>query len=272
MTAVRMNNLQENLGTSGSPFGQGDVAPKTTLIRNPGVLFKVRPDRWEVYDGRAILPCPAEIHLGGGTSNVTLDKNTNRPNATRARASAEDRGWTVIPLAVLGAGTSYLKQHSEFCWLPFWCVTYAGSSSMRIDHDQYIAFWQKLIDLGVIAPPSVTVLQALRNSLYRQGRNHQRAKDEDRAARFFSDVRVIDAELNRRAKLDLAADPASFNAAPSPLAEDDERNVALTPEVVEPPPAAPNEPSPSLPSLEVPETPAGAEAKRNIRPKGGARE
>lgn len=267
MTAVRMTNLEENLGTSGSPFGQGDVAPKTTLIRNPGVLFKVRPDRWEVYGGRAILPCPAEIHLGGGTSNVTLDKNTNRPNATRAKGAAEDRGWTVIPLSILGQGTSYLKQHADHCWLPFWCITYPGTASMRVDHEAYIQFWEELIRRGVIAPPSVSVLQSLRNNLYRQGRNHQRGKDDDRAQRFFDDVRVIDAELKRRASAQLAAE-TSASAAPSPLAEDDEteRNVALDTQLDVPSPAAPGEPSPELPDLTVGEP--GATKKGGIKPKG----
>jgi hypothetical protein len=193
-----MSVRQPAPGIQGTPYdvtGPGQAAPETK-VRSAGYWVMVHPEKWEVVRGR-ILPRPGRLDLSGGSSHITLQKGTNRPQTAKAFAKAAERGWVVVQTR--RDGKSYLSKFGDHCVLPYWCKVFAGNDKIDIDQDALADFLQSLIG-WVVAPPSRPLLEALLAQLWDE---RQRLVEQPHRTRELErldiDIKAVEAALADKA-------------------------------------------------------------------------
>ena len=176
------------------------------LPSSPPFMLCFHPERWMVRGG-AIVPAFGRLKLKAGINRV---RHVNgRFVVGEAKADKERRGWTVLPIDVQGAGTSYLRRpEGTDAHILQWVETFAGSSATRFDHDGYAAFCTRLLKDGIITPVPVYVLERMHTEF---SQLHSRAADQAitvpsakvLADKFARDLVVIDSAIkagNKKAK------------------------------------------------------------------------
>jgi hypothetical protein len=189
-----------------TPQAQGNYTPELATggaqapdprVQSPGWLWQWHREAWEVSDGH-LVPRLSRLLLQAGVAGV--EKKNGKLHIRQTIAARADRGWNVIPLDVAGPGTSYLKQHSASCILPYWLRVYPGSDVIECDKEAFYA-WVKPLIGKVIPLPERYVLERLRARLDRDRKGHENkarmspAAAED-ATKIESAIAIVDAALN----------------------------------------------------------------------------
>lgn len=162
-------------------------------------LYKWHPKRWDVLDEGVKAPPKVRPLLGKlkaveGVSNVQKDGNLSQ-----ARQNAETRGWHI--LGKQQVGTSYLVKHDVnggSAYVSVFEQVFPGSARIRCDVDAYYTWLDELMDNGTIEPPSIHVLEDLREQYVERSTRYANNGSPGamlKAERTAARVKVIDAAI-----------------------------------------------------------------------------
>lgn len=178
---------------------------------NAHFTFAVHPMRWDVFeDEDCILPVLRPIrHVDGVEAQ-------NGGAKRQSIASAEEKGWTIIPHRYGPGGESYVKRHrvrgGYYHCGPHEKV-FPGTGIIRSDVEGYRAWLKGLIAKGVITKPPAHILEVLRERCEAKAEDYEK-RDSPRARanaeRFRKALAVWDAEIEQAVG---ALEPAEGEAA-----------------------------------------------------------
>lgn len=196
--------------------------PATRVAATSAYLLTHDPRRWSLMAGR-VVPNFKKLKLIAGVNGVDEIRRNDGSRVLRAataRALAEERGETVIPLDAIpdrhrhrpdlhqgppGTAPSYLwrPRGRPDVTLLIYERCYPGAETTDCDVKHYLEFIDHLLSTGIVKPCPAHTLRRMRESaVERMGRL------EDLAARFPSyapdvartrgEIETIDAELAKR--------------------------------------------------------------------------
>lgn len=196
------------------------VAPRLPkLPPNSPFLLMHHPSRWDVIEGK-VRPMLVRLPITPGLNEVT-SKGDYGP----AILKAESEGYVVLTSAMVGE--SYLARfevqggwHYELKWAEF----DPGEDTADVDMAAYCEFLDSLVERGIIAEPTPSVLRRLAKQ-YRDKSNRARGQGTpqagERADVYDVRIKIIDAvlqsaEAKRRAEREARkAAPEAGDAAPA---------------------------------------------------------
>lgn len=171
-------------------------------------LLVHHPQRWTVMAGR-VIPQLGKLKLQPGVNGVEQEPRTGKPIPGPAIAEAREKGFTVIPWDVDGAGTTYLKRPTgttDVVLLRFERC-YPGSAQIDCDEAGYVAWCRGLIDRKVLQPPPVYALERMAADL-RKNIDDLDGKHgvQSLVKRFTRDLEGVEQELELRRREEAPAD------------------------------------------------------------------
>ena len=207
----------------GSISRTGARPPK--LEPNDAFLLVYDANRYTVMDG-VVVPALKRVVLTPGINgcSATYDRDGRvvAVQAGMARAMAEERGNTIIPLTAVPPSQHHLHNNGgrAHLWKPagtgthltIWETAYAGAKRTSTDTAAYVAWFAWLVEQRIIPPPQAHVLRELLAQ-----RVEERDKMSDRAATVPS-VRPL---ANQLAK-DCEVIEAAIKASGAKVDEEDE--------------------------------------------------
>lgn len=120
--------------------------------------YKHHPKCWFVGDDR-VLPDLRRLKRIRGSDNVLPDGTM-----ALARATSEQKGWTILDHDCDPDGGKYIKRarvRGGLAHIDAWTQLFGGSKRRRFDREGYYAFLGRLVDAEVLAPPAVWVLEEM---------------------------------------------------------------------------------------------------------------
>jgi hypothetical protein len=200
-------------GVQGSPFvpteaGTDSGDPVTRVPPRPAFYFKAHRKRWAVIGGK-VLPVLGKVVLRDGVNNVTRNRMGDYVTG-KAKASAGDRGWRIIPWDSVPPSqglTSYLYQPDGRPDVSL-CYTdrcYPGDTRIDCDEELWIEFLEYQVSSGAVepCPPYVLsqMLEAARKLLTVAQRDARTVPSRQAdAARLADEVATIEAALKTKTK------------------------------------------------------------------------
>jgi hypothetical protein len=156
---ARLNQPDQLTGSIPAPLAEPvEKQPLPRLAPSPRFLLLAHPNRWCVSGGK-LIPLLKRFSLEPGVGGV--DKAGNYHNAI---AQQEARGWTLIPEAVDGPGTSYLrvdKVQNGHRFRTRWEVCYNGSTRIGSKTEEYAEWACSLVERGIIRPAPVYAIEGM---------------------------------------------------------------------------------------------------------------
>ena len=150
------------------------VTPYTRVEASVAFMLKAHPNRWTVLGGQ-VVPLFGRLVLQPGINGV--QRIGTRLNASEARATAEDRGWKLIPFEAVPAHHVAPGQQPSYLYCPegrpdatllLYQRCYPGSERSDCDEVRYLEFCAHLETAGIINPPALWVLEQLAEKLHRE--------------------------------------------------------------------------------------------------------
>lgn len=156
---ARLNQTDQLSGSIPAPLAEPvEKQPLPRLAASPRFLLLAHPNRWCVSGGK-LIPLLKRFSLEPGVGGV--DKAGGYHNAI---AQQEARGWTLIPEAVDGPGTSYLrvdKVQNGHRYRTRWEICYNGSTRIGSKPEAYAEWCSSLVERGIVRTPPVYVIEGM---------------------------------------------------------------------------------------------------------------
>jgi hypothetical protein len=183
------------------PIADGVAKAAAPLLSaRPPFLLQVHSQRWGVIGGQVVPVC-GTFKLQNGLGEVS-QLTDGRFKIKAAKASAEERGWTLIPSDVDGPGTSYVYEAAPGVYLTRWERCFPGSNHIESDTKGYVAWLRKLVESGKIPAPEPYVIGRLMSRLEQEHADlidkvgtHPSLKP--RVEQLARDIAILQRELER---------------------------------------------------------------------------
>jgi hypothetical protein len=150
------------------------VTPFTRVEASVAFMLKAHPNRWTVLGGQ-VIPLFGRLVLQPGINGV--QRIGTRINASEAKATAEDRGWKLIPFDAVPPHHVAPGQQASYLYCPegrpdatllLYQRCYPGSERSDCDEVRFLEFCAHLETTDVIKPPALWVLEQLAEKLHRE--------------------------------------------------------------------------------------------------------